>query len=123
MKQSTLFMCLAVVAAVAGCAPTAAPPPPAVSAATPNTPDTGTIVSMRKVSVQPSSSPWRSVLLADAATTRAANDVAGSGLMEFIVRTGDGAIISVVQANDGGFRTGDRVVILHDGQARLARPG
>jgi outer membrane lipoprotein SlyB len=84
---------------------------------------TGTIVSMRKVSAQPSSSPWRSLLLADAAMTRAANDAAAGGLMEFIVRASNGAILSVVQANDAGFHTGDHVVILHDGQTHLARPG
>jgi outer membrane lipoprotein SlyB len=116
-------MCLAVMAAISGCAPTHAPAPPVISTAAPNATATGTIVSMRKASAQPSSSPWRSVLLADAATTRATNDAAGGGLVEFIVRTSDGTIISIVQANDVGFHAGDRVVILRDGQTHLARPG
>jgi len=30
--------------------------------------------------------------------------------------------LSIVQANDQGFRTGDRVVIVRDAQTRLARP-
>ena len=122
MQQTTLCACLALVAAMSACAPTGAPAPQVASPATPNVPATGTIVSIRKVSAQPSASQWRSVLLADAATTRAATD-GGAGVMEFIVRAGDGSIISIVQANDVGFRTGDRVVILHDGQTHLARPG
>jgi outer membrane lipoprotein SlyB len=123
LQQSTLFMCLSVGAAIAGCAPTNAPMPPAISATAPNAPATGTIVSMRKVSAQPSSSSWRSALLADAATTGAATDAVGSGLMEFIVRASDGTIISVVQSNDVGFHTGERIVILRDGPTHLARPG
>ena len=105
---------------MSACAPTGVPAPQATSPTTPKVAATGTIVSIRKVSAQPGASQWRSVLLADAATTHAASD---AGVMEFIVRAGDGSIVSIVQANDVGFRTGDRVVILHDGQTHLARPG
>ena len=122
MQRSTLFACLAVVAAMSACAPTGVPAPQATSLATPKVAATGTIVSIRKVSAQPGASQWRNVLLADAATTRAASD-AGAGVMEFIVRAGDGSIVAIGQANDVGFRTGDRVVLLHDGQTHLARPG
>ena len=34
-----------------------------------------------------------------------------------------GAVLSIVQQNDAGFRAGDRVVIMRDDQTRLARPG
>jgi outer membrane lipoprotein SlyB len=43
--------------------------------------------------------------------------------MEFIVRASDGTIISVVQSNDVGFHTGERIVILRDGPTHLARQG
>jgi hypothetical protein len=31
--------------------------------------------------------------------------------------------LSIVQVNEAGFHTGDRVVILHDETTHLARPG
>ena len=37
--------------------------------------------------------------------------------------TDDGAMLSIVQTNEPGFRKGDRVIILRDDQTRIARPG
>ena len=41
---------------------------------------------------------------------------------EFIVRTDDGNVISIVQVNDAGYHVGDRVIIPRGDPARLARP-
>jgi outer membrane lipoprotein SlyB len=43
--------------------------------------------------------------------------------VEFIVRRDDGQIISVVQANDDKFRTGDRALLTQGAQTRLTRAG
>ena len=51
------------------------------------------------------------------------HDDGSRSLVEFIVRVDDGATLSIVQTNEPGFRTGDRVVILRDDRTRLARPG
>jgi outer membrane lipoprotein SlyB len=108
---------------MAGCAPTnvtvSGSPAAAVTA---KSAGTGRILSMRKVTGQGSSAPWRTVLLADAGAAHASNNGGGAS-MEFIVRTDDGATISVVQSNDAGFRTGDRVVILRDDRTHLEHPG
>ena len=77
---------------------------------------------MQKVTGQGSSAPWRTALLVDAGAARASND-SGGAATEFIVRTDDGATISVVQSNDASFRTGDRVVILRDDHTHLEHPG
>jgi outer membrane lipoprotein SlyB len=106
-----------------GCAPTSVsvPSSPATTAAS-KVAATGRILSMRKVTGQNSSAPWRTVLLADAGAAHA-TDNSDSALTEFIVHRDDGATISVVQSNDAGFRTGDRVVILRDDRTHLERPG
>jgi len=75
---------------------------------------------MRTVLRAAAPTPVQTVLLAGAV---ASSDDAGPSLVEFIVRTDDGATLSIVQTNDTGFRTGDRVVIVRDGRTRLARPG
>jgi hypothetical protein len=83
----------------------------------------GRILSLRTVTMQSDQATWRVALLADAsgATTPMEN---GSGqLTEFIVQIDGGATISVVQINRVGFRAGDRVIVLHDGQTHIARPG
>jgi outer membrane lipoprotein SlyB len=122
LRPSKLFVCLLIATSVAGCAATNATvsgsPAPTV---TPKAASVGKILSMRRVTVQSNSAPWRSVLLADAGAARA-NDGGKDALTEFIVRTDDGATISVVQSNEPGFRPGDPVIILRDGQTRLARP-
>jgi outer membrane lipoprotein SlyB len=101
-------------AGVAGCAP-ARPPPAAVQSASVSE---GTILSMRAVAAHASQDPLRAAMV----TTGAPND-GGRSLMEFIVRTDDGATLSIVQMNEPGFRTGDRVVIMRDDLTHLARPG
>jgi outer membrane lipoprotein SlyB len=61
---------------------------------------------------------WTVALMADAGGGLRG----GEPLAEFIVRADDGATLSIVQANDQGFRMGDRVVIVRAAQTRLARP-
>ncbi len=83
---------------------------------------------MRQVTREKVPPQWGAVLLADASASNIANDSSKTQakqlpLEEFIVRTDDGAILSVVQTNEAGFHVGDRVIILRGEQARLARPG
>jgi outer membrane lipoprotein SlyB len=124
LRPSKLLVCLLIAAFVAGCAATNATvsgsPAPTVP---PKAASVGKILSMRSVTAQSNSAPWRSVLLADAGAAGASNDSGKNALTEFIVRTDDGATISVVQSNEPGFRPGDPVIILRDGPTRLARPG
>ena len=100
---------------IAGCAtigqPSASAPSVTVSA--------GTILSMRAASPSTTVDSVRVILLAGGAG-RDDND---RSLMEFIVRADDGATLSIVQPNDAGFRTGDRVVIERGDHTRLTRPG
>jgi outer membrane lipoprotein SlyB len=83
----------------------------------------GTILSMRTVTAPDGGSPLQAGLLADAGGAMTPNDTSNRPVMEFIVRQDDGAIISIVQSNQLGFSPGDRVSILRDNRARLARPG
>ena len=62
--------------------------------------------------------PLRAALLADGN----GYDGGNGSQVEFIVRSDEGATLSIVQANEPGFRKGDRVVILRDDRTRLARP-
>ena len=73
---------------------------------------------MRAVAAHAGQDPLRGAMLTSGAT--ADND--NSSLVEFIVRANDGATLSIVQTNDAGFRTGDRIVIIRDDHARLGRP-
>jgi hypothetical protein len=107
------ILCLITVCGATGCA---APAPPKIEAAPASVP-TATILSIRTVTTYASDGPLRAALPADAGPARPS-----SGLTEFIVRTDEGAMLSIVQANEAGFRSGDRVVILRDGTTRLARP-
>ena len=100
---------------VSGCAP----PTPSKPAAAPAVANAGTILSMRAVSARAGDGPLRTALLIDGAAPRDASQK----LVEFIVRADDGATLSIVQGNEAGFRTGDRVIIRRDEIARLARPG
>ncbi len=79
---------------------------------------TGTILSMRAVAARASQDPLRSAMLPAGASP----NYGVRSLMEFIVRTDDGATLSIVQTNEPGFRTGDRVVIMRDDLTHLARP-
>jgi outer membrane lipoprotein SlyB len=112
LRSSSHLLGLMTLAASFGCAPAIQPkiavPMPTVSH--------GTILSMRPVGDHTSAEPFRVALVADATGDRP-ND---RPLVEFIVRADDGATLSIVQANEAGFRTGDRVVILRDDTARLA---
>jgi outer membrane lipoprotein SlyB len=85
--------------------------------------DEGTILSLRAVAVRSERDPWRVALLADTDGAATAIKDDGSRLTEFIVRIDGGPTISVVQTNELGFRTGDRVSVLHDGHTHIARPG
>ena len=103
---------MAILASFAGCSPAAPPKAPVQSVST------ATILSMREVNPRVAADVPRTSLLA-------AGDEHGDdarSLTEFIVRTNDGAVLSIVQSNDGGFHKGDRVVIVHGDRTRLARP-
>ncbi len=125
--------CLAIVAGTAGCASKniAASASPAV-VGRPVVASMGTILSMRLVPAQANPPAWRAVLLADASAANTVNvsSVNDSGkstaasmpVTEFIVRTDDGNVISIVQVNDAGYHVGDRVIIPRGDPARLARP-
>lgn len=124
MRLLTLCAGLLALANMAGCAPTniaASVPPATAERHAANA--TGTILSMRTVTAGSKSESWRAVLLADAGTAGTVSDSGSSPVVEFIVRVDSGAILSIVQANEPGFRPGDRVIILRDSQTRLARPG
>ena len=73
---------------------------------------------MRAVAARASQDPLRSAMLPAGASP----NYGVRSLMEFIVRTDDGATLSIVQTNEPGFRTGDRVVIIRDDLTHLARP-
>jgi outer membrane lipoprotein SlyB len=115
LRLTRYLLGLVTLAGIAGCAP-ANPPKAPVPPATINA---GTILSMRPVGPRESVEPLRAALLADGG----GHDDGNRSLMEFIVRVDDGATLSIVQANQPGFRNGDRVIILRDDRTRLARPG
>jgi hypothetical protein len=77
----------------------------------------GHILLLRSVDPPSADGPLRAVLFEDASAASQGAPV------EFIVRTDDGATLSVVQDNGLGFRAGERVLILRGKRARLARPG
>jgi outer membrane lipoprotein SlyB len=117
------------VASIASCtsANTAASSGPAL-AGRPVVVSAGAILSLRTVTADNTALPWRSVLLADAGAANTANDSGNTRgghvhVVEFIVRTDGGAVLSVVQANDADFHAGDRVMILRGDTTRLVRPG
>jgi outer membrane lipoprotein SlyB len=115
LQRSILPACFIMLSGIAGCAPAKPPPPAAVQ---PASVSTGTILSMRAVAARASQDPLRAAMLTTGASP---NDSSRS--VEFIVRTDDGATLSIVQTNEPGFRTGDRVVIMRDDLTHLARPG
>jgi outer membrane lipoprotein SlyB len=124
MRQLTACAALLVPLIVAGCTQNNVAAPGAGAAISrPASTTFGTILSIRAVTVASGGNPIQAGLLADASGAAAASNAAVGPMMEFIVRQGDGAIISVVQSNAAGFRTGDRVNILRDDRVHLARPG
>ena len=76
---------------------------------------------MRKVTPPAGQDSWRKLLVGSGDLQRASDSNAAL-LTEFIVRTDDGGTLSIVQANALDLHTGDRVVILRDTGAHLARP-
>jgi outer membrane lipoprotein SlyB len=115
LRLTRYLLGLMTLAGIAGCAP-ANPPKAPVQ---PGSINAGTILSMRPVGPRGSAEALRAALLADGG----GHDDGNRSLMEFIVRADDGATLSIVQTNEPGFRKGDRVIILRDDRARLARPG
>jgi outer membrane lipoprotein SlyB len=115
--------CLLAMVVFVGCAQPATNPVPATATARPIASAEGTILSMRPIAVRSDRAPWRIALIADASAATAITADGNIELTEFIVRTGDGATISIVQPDAPGFRPGDRIVILRNGPARIARPG
>jgi hypothetical protein len=79
----------------------------------------GTILSMRMVSGYSTQEPQLTAFRVSSGATGVAN---ATSRVEFIVRADDGTTLSIVQPNDRGFRAGDRVVILHENETRLAPP-
>ena len=121
LRYWTLCLGLVVMVAVAGCAPTNQFTPASTATGQPATTRNGTILSMRKVTVPVGQDSWRKLLVGSGDIQRAGDNNAAP-LTEFIVRTDDGTTLSIVQANALGLRTGDRVVVLRDTGAHLARP-
>jgi outer membrane lipoprotein SlyB len=115
-----VMVALVVVGGLAGCAPTNQITPASTASGQP-TPRNGTILSMRKVAVPAGQDAWRKLLVGSGDTQRA-GDSNAAPLTEFIVRTDAGTTLSIVQANTLGFHPGDRVVVLRDPGAHLARP-
>jgi outer membrane lipoprotein SlyB len=120
---------LLAIASIASC--TSANPAASTAAALAARPvvvSAGAILSLRTVTADNTALPWRSALLTDASAANTANDSGNARgghmqVVEFIVRTDGGAVLSVVQANDADFHAGDRVMILRGDATRLARPG
>jgi len=113
--RKSAFAWLALCAnSVAGCA---AQNPAAHGAALPAPHSVpGTILSLRNVPAGRNQDSWRAALLADATATSTRDD---APLTEFIVRTDNGAMISIVQPNLAAFHQGDRVTIQQDNRTRL----
>ena len=116
MRQTRSLLGLTVLVGIAGCAPASVPRVAVQPAATGAG---GIILSMRAVTSHASMQPLQAALRANGV----GSDDPRQSLVEFIVRGDNGATLSIVQANDAGFHAGDRVVILRDTTAHLARPG
>jgi hypothetical protein len=99
---------------LAGCAPAETPKPPLA----PTSLRTGIILSVRAIETRADEAHLLAVLLSDGVGTNP-----GGPRAELIVRTDDGATLSIVETNEFRFRAGDRVIILPDGHLHLARPG
>ena len=95
---------------VAGCGPTQPKPAPAATGS-------GTVLGLRPVAPPDTLAPLRAALIGGG--DHSGND--DRSLVEFIVRVDDGTVLSIVQPNDQALRKGDRVIIVHGEQTRLAR--
>ncbi|MBN9509406.1 MAG: hypothetical protein J0I21_09875 [Alphaproteobacteria bacterium] len=113
--MSALFrsVVMAGLCSLAGCAAhrgeSAATPPPAAPAASLGY---ATIVAARQSGIE-----GTRILTAIGLTPIGAAD--GRGEVEFIVRTADGATLSVVQPDRGNLRPGERVVVVGGARTRL----
>ena len=121
LRYRTLCLRLVVMVAMSGCAPTNQFTPASTTTGQPATSRNGTILSTRKVAVPTGQDAWRK-LLVDSGDMQRAGDNKAAPLTEFIVRADDGTTLSIVQTNALGLHPGDRVVILRDTGAHLARP-
>ena len=117
LQIPTLFLCFL---GLAACTSAGQVPPASTTVMVKPKVGTGTILSMRTVSVRYGQAPWRAALLTDGA---AGESQGREPLVEFIVRVDDGETLSIVQDNEPGFHAGDRVVILRDDHTHLTRPG
>ncbi len=79
---------------------------------------TGRILSMRSVYSPAAADAMRAALLGSGSTP----EKVSHPLTEFIVRTDDGPMMSIIQTNEPGFHVGDRVIILHRDRTQLAPP-
>ena len=121
MKSAILCCCLIALAGSAGCsASNSTTAGQTAPVAHPATGQGGRILSMRPVTLRTGQDNWRAVLLADTGAANAPEP--GNTLTEFIVRSDNGATLSIVQANTPGFRPGDRVTILQGENTSLAPP-
>ena len=121
MRYRTLCLGLVVMGGVAGCAPGNLVAPASNITNPLAAARNGIILSMRKVAAPAGQDAWRKLLVGGGGTQRASDSTAAP-LMEFIVRTDEGTTLSIVQADALGLHPGDRVVILRDAGAHLARP-
>ena len=113
--RSTLHLPrLLVLLGIIGCAVRGVPPAVTPAASVSG----GTIVSIRMVSGPERRGPWRGTLLAEVGVDADDNRTQA----EFIVRQEDGSMLSIVQPNEHGFRTGEHVIIRRGPWTRLARP-
>jgi len=91
---------------LAGCA---APRPKPVAVVTPANASYGTILVARRAEAAPG-------ILAAVGEVPGADDP----VMEFIVREDDGQVVSVVEPGGSGLAPGERVMIVHGAETRLA---
>ena len=116
LRLAIYLLCLTTLAGIAGCAPRE---PAEAGGATGIGRAWAQFCRCARWTSHSAIDPMRAALLADGS----APGDADRSLVEFIVRADDGATLSIVQSNEAGFRTGDRVIILRDDRTRLARPG
>ncbi len=114
LRLSSYLLGMIMSAGIAGCAPVKPPhSPPEPSQVT-----AGTILSMRSVYSPAAADAMRAALLGSGSTP----EKVSHPLTEFIVRTDDGPMMSIIQTNEPGFHVGDRVIILHRDRTQLAPP-
>ena len=117
MRFTALFGWLVTVPGIAGCSPgQVATTVRSAPVRTADGPSAGRILALRHVLYRGAAAGF---LPPDELPTGPGTTTA----TEFIVRTDDGATLSIVQANEAGWRPGDRVLVLHGEASRLVSPG